>query len=288
MPRRNIYKYPHPTKSIYTMNEIIKFEDEKIRRTWHNEEWHFSIIDIIRILTDSPNANKYWSVLKTREIQLTTICSTLKLKAPDGKMRETDCITRKGILRLVQSVPSKKAQPFKEWLAQVGEDRLQEIENPELAQQRAKEYYEIKGYPKGWIEKRLRGIAVREELTDEWKGRGVESSKEFAILTNEIAKATFDKTIQEHKQLKGLTSKNQNLRDHMTDLELIFSMLGEASTTEFTKKENNQGFKELSNSAKKGGAVAKEARVKLEKGLGETIISQKNHLRGESKKEIKN
>ncbi len=260
------------------MNEIIKFENEKIRRAWHNEEWRFSVIDIIRILTESPNANKYWSVLKTREIQLTTICSTLKLKAPDGKMRETDCISRKGILRLVQSIPSKKAQPFKEWLAQVGEDRLQEIENPELAQQRVKEYYEIKGYSKNWIEKRLRGIAVREELTDEWKERGVETSKEFAILTSEIAKATFDKTMQEHKVIKGLTKKNQNLRDHMTDLEPIFSMLGEASTTEFTKKENSQGFNELSSSAKKGGAVAKEARVKLEKGLGESIISSKNHL----------
>jgi len=269
------------------MNNPIKFEGKKIRRTWHKEEWHFSVTDIIEVLTESPSPRQYWGVLKSRETQLLTICLHLKLEAPDGKMRTTDCVTRKGILRLIQSIPSKKAQPFKEWLAQIGEDRLQEIENPELAQQRVKEYYEIKGYPRGWIEKRLRGIAVREELTDEWKERGVETSREFAILTNEIAKATFDKSIQEHKEFKGLTKKNQNLRDHMTDLELIFSMLGEASTTEITKKDNTQGFNELSNVAKEGGNIASEAREKLEKRMNAKITSPKNYLEiNEDKKTI--
>ncbi len=268
------------------MNKIIKFEGKKIRRTWHKEEWYFSVTDIIEILTKSPGPRQYWGVLKSREPQLLTICLQLKLEASDGKKYKTDCVTRKGILRLVQSITSKKAQPFKEWLAHVGEDRLQEIENPELAQQRVKEYYEIKGYPKGWIEKRLRGIAVREELIDEWKERGVETSKEFAILTNEIAKATFDKSIQEHKNFKGLTKKNQNLRDHMTDLELIFSMLGEASTTEITKKDDAQGFNELSNVAKEGGNIAFEARERLEKRMNAKITSPKNHLEINENKKV--
>ena len=257
---------------------IIEFEGKNIRRIWHKEEWYFSVIDIIRVLTESPNANKYWSVLKSRENQLTTICSQLKLKSSDGKKYNTDCINRKGIFRLVQSIPSKKAQPFKEWLAQLGEDRLLEIENPELAQNRVKEYYEIKGYSKGWIEKRLRGIAVRDELTDEWKERGIENSYEFAILTNEISKATFDKSIKEHKEFKGLTKKNQNLRDHMTDLELIFSMLGEASTTEIAKNKESKGFKDNLVSAREGGLVAKKSRKILEKKSGKKIISSENYL----------
>ena len=257
---------------------IIKFDGENIRRIWNKEEWYFSVSDIISILTNSKDSKAYWRKLKQRESQLVTICHGLKLKSLDGKLRVEDCITRKGIFRLVQSVPSKKAQPFKEWLAQLGEDRLLEIENPELAQNRVKEYYEIKGYSKGWIEKRLRGIAVRDELTDEWKERGVENSYEFAILTNEISKATFNKSIKEHKEFKGLAKKNQNLRDHMTDLELIFSMLGEASTTKITRKKDSQGFDELSESAKKGGNIAKGAREKLEKELGEPITSSENHL----------
>lgn len=257
---------------------IIQFEGEKIRRVWHNEGWYFSVIDIIKVLTQSSNPRKYWSVLKTRENQLATICSQHKLISSDGKKYNTDCVTRKGILRLVQSIPSKKAQPFKEWLAQVGEDRLLEIENPELAQNRVKEYYEVKGYSKGWIEKRLRGIAVRDELTDEWKERGIENSYEFAILTNEISKATFDKSVKEHKNFKGLTKKNQNLRDHMTDLELIFSMLGEASTTKITRNLDSKGFEENLKSAKKGGNIAKNARLALEKESKEKVISSKNYL----------
>ncbi|NQZ84197.1 MAG: Bro-N domain-containing protein [Nanoarchaeales archaeon] len=272
------------------MEEIINFENQKIRRMWHDEEWYFSVVDIIRVLTDSKDAKDYWYRLKKREleqgVELSTNCRQLKLKATDGKLRVTDCVSRKGLLRIIQSVPSKKAEPFKQWLAQVGEDRLLEIENPELAQQRVKEYYEVKGYSKGWIEKRLRGIAVREELTDEWKNRGIEQSQEFAILTNEISKATFDKSIKEHKNHKGIIKPNQNLRDHMTDLELIFSMLGEASTTQISKDLNSQGFNENLESARKGGNIAKNAIKELEKESTTKVVSSNNYLNLDKTKKI--
>ena len=193
-----------------------------------------------------------------------------------------------GTLRLIQSIPSKKAEPFKRWLAKVGYERIQEIENPELAQNRAKEYYEAKGYSKSWIEKRLRGIVIRQELTDEWKDRGIGQTQDFAILTNEILKATFDKTAGEYKDFKALNkkNKNQNLRDHMDDLELIFTMLGEASTTRLAKKEDAQGFKENKKVAKKGGAVAGVARKQLERDLGEPISTKKNYLHLTKKKRL--
>ena len=230
-------------------------------------------------------------MLKKREadagIELSTNCVQLKLEAPDGKLRETDCANTKSLFRIIQSVPSKKAEPFKLWLAQVGYERIEEIENPELGQDRIKEYYEIKGYPKDWIDKRLRGIAIRQELTDEWKNREIKTEKEFAILTNEISKATFGKTVGEYKEFKQLQKNNQNLRDHMTDWELILTMFGEKATTDITKETNSTGFEECKDSANKGGNIAKRAREDLERNLGRSVVSKENFLpKGKDKKKI--
>ena len=273
-------------------NKLVVFQDKKIRRIWHNKQWYFSIVDIITVLTESIDPTAYWRKLKQRlkeeGNETVTNCHALKMRAPDGKMRLTDVGTTKEIFRLIQSIPSKKAEPFKLWLAQVGYERIEEIENPELGQDRIKEYYELKGYPKEWIDKRLRGIAVRQELTEEWKNRDIKSEKEFAILTNEISKATFGKTVGEYKEFKQLQKKNQNLRDHMNDLELIFTMLGEASTTAITKEENSQGFAECKDSANKGGSVAKRAREDLEKNLGKSVVSKENFLpKKKEKKKLK-
>jgi hypothetical protein len=202
----------------------------------------------------------------------------LKLEAPDGKLRETDCANTKSMFRIIQSIPSPKAEPFKLWLAQVGYERIEEIENPEIGQDRIKEYYELKGYPKDWIDKRLRGIAIRQELTDEWKNRDIKTEQEFAILTNEISKATFGKTVVEYKEFKQLQKKNQNLRDHMTDWELILTMFGEKATTDITKERNSQGFEECKESANIGGNIAKRAREDLEKNLGASVVSKENFL----------
>ena len=214
-------------------DKLIVFQGKEVRRTWHNEEWYFSVVDIVGVLSKSSNARRYWSDLKNKLIEegfeLSEKIVQLKLISSDNKKYATDCANIKSLFRIIQSIPSKKAEPFKQWLAQLGKERIEEIENPELAQDRVKKYYELKGYPKDWIDKRLRGIAIRQELTDEWKHRGVEQQKEFAILTNEISKATFGKTVGEYKHFKGLEKPNQNLRDHMTDWELIFSMLGESS-----------------------------------------------------------
>ena len=273
-------------------NKIVVFQDKKIRRIWHNDEWYFSVVDVVETLTDSPTPRQYWGKVKDREfneLELSPIWVRLKLKALDGKLRETDCANTENMFRIIQSIPSKKAEPFKQWLAKVGYERIQEIENPELAQDRAKEYYELKGYPKEWIDKRLRGIAVRQALTEEWSNRGIEETREYAILTNEIAKATFGVGIKEHKKLKGLDPKlkNQNLRDHMTDLELIFNMLGEASTTEIAKKLDAKGFSENKIAAKKGGTIAGDARKKLELETGEKVVSEKNYLDLKKKKKLK-
>jgi len=269
-------------------NKLVVFEDKKIRRIWHNNEWFFSVIDVVQVLTDSNNSRNYWSMLKKREfdagIELSTNCVQLKLESSDSKFYLTDCANTKSLFRIIQSIPSRKAEPFKQWLAQVGYERIEEIENPELGQDRIKEYYELKGYPREWIDKRLRGIAIRQELTDEWKNREIKSEKEFAILTNEISKATFGKTVADYKKFKMLQKKNQNLRDHMTDLELIFTMLGEASTTAITREEDSYGLSECKKSAHKGGNIAKRAREDLEHNLGKSIISQSNFL---SKKEEK-
>ncbi|MDO8647245.1 MAG: Bro-N domain-containing protein [Candidatus Diapherotrites archaeon] len=270
-------------------NALVVFQDKKIRRTWHENEWHFSVIDVVAALTESDNPRNYWHMIKIREkeagIELSTFCVQLKLTAEDGKLRETDCANTRSMFRVIQSIPSPKAEPFKQWLAQVGFERVQEIENPELAQKRMKEIYQAKGYSEDWIEKRVRGIAVRQELTDEWKKRGVQESKEFAILTNEISKATFGKTVEEYRQFKSLSK--QNLRDHMTDLELIFSMLGERATTEITRTKNSQGFDENSTAARKGGKIAGDARKKLEIETKKQVASKENYLQEPEKEKRK-
>lgn len=228
-------------------NHVVVFKDQKIRRVFHEDKWWFSVIDVIEVLTDSSNPRDYWYKMKIRvkneeQNELSTFCRQLKLTSTDGKMRETDCADTEGMLRIIQSIPSPKAEPFKRWLAKIGYERVQEIEDPELASNRAREIYKAKGYDDAWIEKRMRGIQVRAELTDEWKNRDVGGNKEYAILTAEISKATFGMTPTEYKQLKNLD--RENLRDHMNDLELIFTMLGEASTTEITRKEDAKGFEE--------------------------------------------
>jgi len=262
-------------------NKIVVFESKTIRRIWHNEEWYFSVVDVVEALTDSPTPRQYWGKVKQREftdLQLSPIWVQLKLKASDGKKYTTDCANTKGMFRIIQSIPSPKAEPFKQWLAQVGYERVQEIENPELAQERMKELYELKGYPKDWIDKRLRGIAIRQNLTDEWKERGIESERDYSILTAEISKATFGITPSEYINIKGLTKKNQNLRDHMTDLELIFTMLGEKVTTEISQNEKPETLEKSKKVAKRGGNVAGTARKETEKELGRSIVSNRNYL----------
>ncbi len=257
-------------------NALVVFEDKKIRRIWHNDEWYFSVVDMIAILTDSPNPNNYWKVLKHRENQLVTICNQLKLQSSDGKYYNTDCATTENAFRLIQSIPSPKAEPFKRWLAKVGYDRVKEIQDPELAQKRMKEIYKQKGYSDSWVEKRVRGIAIRDELTDEWDNRGIERGKEYSILTAEISKATFGMTPKEYKNYKGL--KKENLRDHMTDLELIFTMLGEASTTKIARSKEAIGFIENKNAAKEGGNVAGIARKELENRIEDKVSTHENYL----------
>ena len=261
-------------------NALVIFQDKKIRRIWHQDKWFFSVVDVIEVLTDSPTPRQYWGKVKDREfisIELSPIWVQLKLSAEDGKLRETDCADTEALFRIIQSIPSPKAEPFKLWLAQVGYDRVKEIENPELAQERMKKIYELKGYSKEWIERRLRGIAIRQELTDEWKNRGVSKEVEFAILTNEISKATFGKTVEEYKELKKL--KRENLRDHMDDLELIFTMLGEAATTRITKVKDTQGMAENKTAARQGGEVAGNARKELEQKTGESVLTANNFLK---------
>jgi len=270
--------------------KISLFKGNKIRKTIHNNEWWFSVIDIVEALTDSINANDYWYKMKIRVkseggFELSTICRQLKLEAPDEKMRETDCANTEGIFRIIQSIPSPKAEPFKRWLAKVGYERIQEIENPELATKRTRMLYNLKGYSDDWIEKRMRGIAIREELTDEWQNRGAQAHKEYEILTAEISKATFGITPSAYRKMKGL--ERQNLRDHMDDFELIFTMLGERSTTEIHRNEDSQGFHKLRNDAKAGGDIAGGARKQLEKRLGRSIVSKKNFLKNFEKKKLR-
>ncbi len=259
---------------------LAVFQGKRIRRTWFNEEWWFSVVDIVQSLTDSSDPKQYIKKMRNRDPILNenwgTFCTPLELTAPDGKKRKSNCISAKGAFRIIQSIPSPKAELFKQWLAQVGYDRVKEIENPELAQKRMKEIYKAKGYPEDWIEKRVRGIAVRDELTDEWKKRDVKTDQEFAILTAEISKATFDMTPTEYKKFKGLGQ--ENLRDHMNDLELIFTMLGEASTTKIARRKDAQGFSENKNSSIKGGRVAGIARKELEKESSEKVSTSENYL----------
>ena len=262
-------------------SKIVVFQDKQIRRVWVDDDWYFSIVDIVGVLTGSPEPRKYWNKVKTREftdLQLSPIWRQLKLPAADGKQYRTDCATTQAMFRIIQSIPSPKAEPFKQWLAQVGYERVQEIENPELAQERMKAIYEAKGYPKDWIDKRLRGIAIRQNLTDEWKERCIREERDFAILTAEIARATFGVTPSEHRAIKRLTKKGQNLRDHMTDLELIFTMLGERVTTEISQQEKPDTFAESKQVARRGGNVAGVARRETERELGHSVVSGQNFL----------
>jgi hypothetical protein len=271
--------------------KLAVFQGKEIRKTLHTGEWWFSVIDIVEVLTGSSIPKRYWSDLKRKLIAEGFVEAyekivRLKMSAPDGKQRLTDCANTETMFRIIQSIPSPKVEPLKRWLAKVGYERVQEIEDPELATKRTKELYRAKGYSEAWIEKRMRGIAIRAELTDEWRQRNVKGEPEYAILTAEISKAAFGMTPGEYKQLKGL--ERENLRDHMTDLELIFSMLGEAATTEIARKQDAQGFTENRVAAHKGGRIAGEAREKLEVETGTTIVSSENYLtEPESKKRLK-
>ncbi|MDD7450012.1 MAG: Bro-N domain-containing protein [Treponema sp.] len=263
--------------------QIKLFEEKKVRSVWNEEEqqWYFVVVDVIEILTDSKNPTDYIKKMRKRDPVLSEgwgqLVTPLGVQTAGGTQR-INCANVKSLLRIIQSIPSPKAEPFKQWLAQVGYERMQEIENPELAQKRMKEIFEKKGYPKDWIDKRLRGIAIRQNLTDEWKERGITKEKDFAILTAEISKATFGLTPSEYKNVKGLTKKNQNLRDHMTDLELIFTMLGERVTTEISQQEKPEDFEGNKYVARRGGNVAGVARKETEKELGHSVISSENFL----------
>ena len=261
-------------------NKIKVFENRQVRTLWNaeEEEWYFSVIDVVAVLTDSVNPRKYWSVLKTRlkaeGSELATNCSQLKMQSADGKYYKTDCLDTKGVLRLVQSIPSPRAEPFKMWLAQVGSERLDEIADPEKAIMRGAEFYRAKGYTEGWINQRLQTIEMRKELTDEWKARGIERDKDYAILTNEMTKAWSGLSVQEYKSLKGL--KKENLRDNMTNIELVLNMLAEVTTTAISKQEQPETFDENKAVARRGGKVAKNARTDIELQLGQSVISPLN------------
>jgi len=270
--------------------KIALFKGKKIRRIIYQNEWWFSVVDVCEVLTDSVAAGAYWRKLKQRLLEegseVVTFCHGLKLEASDGKIRETDCANTEGVFRIIQSIPSPKAEPFKRWMAKVGYERVQEIENPELATKRTRILYKLKGYSDDWIEKRMRGIAIREELTDEWQKRGAKEQRDYEILTAEISKATFGITPSEYKKLKKL--ERQNLRDHMNDLELIFTMLGERATTEIHRTEDSNGIAKLQKDAKAGGDIAGGARRKLEKKLRKSIVSKENYLKKpESQKRLK-
>jgi DNA-damage-inducible protein D len=273
------------------MSNIKLFESKQIRTVWNETDgkWYFVVADVIQVLTDTPNPGDYIKKMRKRDEELSKgwgqFVTPLSVDTSGGKQK-MNCASAKGLLRIIQSIPSLKAEPFKLWLAQVGSDRLDEIENPELATQRTRELYKLKGYPDDWIEKRMRSIAIREELTEEWKNRSVKEQIEYSILTAEISKATFGLIPSEYKKVKGL--KSQNLRDHMTDLELIFSMLGEASTTEIVKTQNPQGFIKNKKAAKQGGAVAGNARRELESRTGKKVVSTDNYLpEAKKNKELK-
>jgi hypothetical protein len=261
---------------------IKLFEAKQVRSVWDAEKgrWFFSIVDVVGILTESPDPGAYWRKLKERlkkeGNETVTNCHGLKMTAADGKQRFTDVADTEQLLRLIQSIPSPKAEPFKRWLARVGYERLEEIENPELAAKRMRELYRAKGYSDAWIEKRVRGIAIRDELTNEWQQRGVKKEREYSILTAEISRATFGMTPSEYKEFKGLEKQRDNLRDHMTDLELIFTMLGEASTTEIARNRDAQGYDENLGAAIDGGTVAGTARKDLEKKSGKRVATQEN------------
>ena len=257
---------------------LIPFEGKEVRKIWYNEEWYFSVIDVIEVLTDSTNPRKYWSVLKLRESQLATICSQLKMSASDGRKRLTDCANLEGVFRLLMSVPSPKVEPLKLWLAQVGRERIEETEQPELGIKRSLEYYKAKGYTDEWIKNRLETINTRNKLTDEWKKRDVKEGEEYAILTAIIAKGTFGLNPSAHKKLKGLEKPSQDLRDNMTPLELIFTQLGEETTRQLAINEDAKGFDENRNKAVRGGNAAGAALTTYEAQVGLKVVSSENYL----------
>ena len=264
-----------------TENTQIKlFEDKKVRTLWdkESEEWYFSVVDVVAVLTESPNPRKYWSVLKTRlkaeGSELTTNCSQLKMPAADGKMYKTDCMTTEQLFRLIQSIPSPKAEPFKMWMAQVAKERLDEMQDPEQGIHRALAEYKALGYSDNWINQRLKSIEIRKDLTDEWKKHGLKEGVQFATLTDIIYKAWAGKTAKQYKEYKGL--KKENLRDNMTNQELVLNMLAEMATTDISKARNPQNFTEHADTARRGGNIAKEAREKLELETGKKIISPLN------------
>jgi hypothetical protein len=270
-------------------SKLVVFQEKGIRREWYNDEWWFSVVDIIEVLTESTKPRDYWYRLKKREkanngLELSTNCRHFKMIAADGKSRKTECANTEWLFRIIQSIPSPKAEPFKQWLAKVGYERIQEIENPELAAERARSYYRDLGYSEDWISKRLQGIEIRGKLTDEWKERGVQEGKEYSILTAEISRATFGKTPSQYKDFKGL--KRENLRDHMTDLELIFNMLAETTTRNKAVEKDAQGFQQNRSAAIEGGQAAGAARETYEKQTGTKVVSNKNakHQIAEAKK----
>ncbi len=264
-----------------SITKIAVFRTAKIRKIIYKNEWWFSVVDVVEALTDSVKPRVYWNAMKTRVknddgIELSTNFRQMKLGSSDGKKYLTDCANTESVFRIIQSIPSPKAEPFKRWLAKVGYERIQEIEDPELAQKRARALYKAKGYPEDWIERRMRSIAIREQLTDEWQKHGVQRQREYEILTAEISKATFGVTPSTYKKMKGL--KRENLRDHMTDLELLFSQLGEAATTEITRTEHPYGFEENTHVSQRGGNIAGIARKKLEQETGRRVVTGQNYL----------
>jgi hypothetical protein len=274
------------------IKKIAVFEKKEVRKTWHRGEWYFSVVDVIAVLTDSANPTDYLKKIRKRDLELGsylgTECPQVEMATKSGKTRKILAGNTKNIFRIVQSIPSPKAEPFKRWLAKVGQERIEEIENPELAQERMKRIYEAKGYPADWIDKRLRGIAIRQNLTDEWKERGIMAEKDFAILTAEISKATFGMTPSEYKKYKQIPKKSKaNLRNNMTDLELIFTMLGEKVTTEISKKEKPKKMTEHKNVARRGGSVAGNARKETEREIGKPVASRENYLHITKRKRLK-